>query len=195
MENRQGKPIVLIIGGGFAGLTALHHLRHTLGKQVAITLVDANRDSVNRPTMPEVAFTGRPAAHALFPLDRAVGSDAAVFHHGTIISIDVSLNQVHLRDGHTLVYDYLIIAAGAIHDYDAVTGLDEYGYSVCDESHAVRCWAALQDFTGGAVVIGSAPTRQGTRVKAPVLKVACEGPVGEAMFMMDDYLCQHLLRD
>jgi len=65
---------------------------------------------------------------------------------------------------------YLIVALGPIHDYEAVDGLDKFAYSVCDETHATRLWEALQHFKGGNVVIGSAVTQHGTRVKAPVLK-------------------------
>jgi len=194
-ERDEDKPKILIVGGGFGGLTALHHLQHTLKNRVAITLIDANSHTVNRPTMPEIAFAGKPAAHSLFPLDRAVNSHDAVFRRGTVKTIDPSVNQVHLEDGRSLIYDYLIIAPGAVHDYDAVDGLDAFGYSVCDETHASRLWEALQNFKGGDVVIGSAPTQHGTRVKAPILKAACEGPVGEAMFMMDYFMRKHELRE
>ena len=76
-KSNENKPKILIIGGGFGGLTALHHLEHHLKKKVVITLIDANSDSVNRPTMPEIAFAGKPAAHALFPLDKAVNAHDA----------------------------------------------------------------------------------------------------------------------
>ena len=194
-RNNENKPKILIIGGGFGGLTALHHLKHYLKEKVNITLIDANSDSVNRPTMPEIAFAGKPAAHALFPLDKAVNAHSAEFHRGSVKRIDASMNQVYLEDGHNLVYDYLIIAPGAVHDFDAVNGLDEFGYSVCDENHAARLWDALQDFKGGNVVIGSALTQHGTRVKAPILTAACEGPVGEAMFMMDYLMIKRDIRD
>jgi len=194
-RNNRDKPRVLIIGGGFAGLTALHHLQHSLKKLVFITLIDSNSNSVNRPTMPEIAFAGKPAAHALFPLDKAVNVHGAEFHRGTVTGIDASISQVRLEDGRSLIYDYLIIAPGAVHDYDAVEGLDKFGYSVCDETHASQLWESLQTFKGGNVVIGSAPTQHGSRVQAPILTAACEGPVGEAMFMMDYLMRKSDVRD
>lgn len=194
-HKNKDKAHIVIIGGGFAGLTALHNLQHILGNHAAITLIDANSNSVNRPTMPEVAFTGKPASHTLFPLNHAVNSRNSIFHQGRVKKIEPELNQVLLEDGNSLNYDYLLVAPGAVHDYDAVEGLDEFGYSVCDEVHASHLWEALQNFKGGNIVIGSAPTKQGTRVKAPILKAACEGPIGEAMFMLDFFMKKHHLRD
>ena len=55
-ESNDSNSNVVIIGGGFAGLTALHHLQHSLGTRISLTLIDANSHSVNRPTMPEIAF-------------------------------------------------------------------------------------------------------------------------------------------
>ncbi len=194
MSNKANNPKIIIVGGGFAGLTALHHLTHHLGGKADITLIDKNADSVNRPTMPEVAFDGKPVAHSLFPLKRAVGHHAK-FVQGTVRSVEPEKNQVNLKGGKSFKYDYLILTPGPIHAFSSVAGLEEFGYSVCDEAHATHLWKSLQDFVGRDIVIGSAPTSHGTRVKAPVLLAACEGPIGEAMFMMDHYLRHEKQRD
>jgi len=82
------------------------------------------------------------------------------------------------------------VATGAVKDYQAVAGLEEQGYSVCDDAHAPALWQALEAFTGGPIVTGAAPSTWGTRVKAPSLLAACEGPIGEVAFMAHHDLSQ-----
>ncbi len=193
-EKGEGRPKIVVVGGGFGGLTALHHLHDALGTRAEITLVDRSSCSVNRPTMPEIAFAGKPAEHALFPMERATNAHQATFVQGKVESVDPRAKRVLLEGGGSLPYDYLLLTPGAVKEYDAIGGLEEFGFSICDEAHASHLWEALQTFKGGKVVIGSAPTKHGTRVKAPVLLAACEGPIGEAMFMMDFFMRERGIR-
>ena len=185
---------IIIVGGGFAGLSALHHLKQHLRHKAVIKLVDKNAHSVNRPVMPEIALDGKPIAHSLFPLSQAVGHHAE-FVRGEVRSVDVYINQISLKDGRVLKYDFLLLAPGPVHDFGAVAGLEEHGYSVCDGLHAEHLWNAFDNFIGANIVIGTAPTPQGTRVEAPKLVAACEGPVGELMFMVDHHLKKNKMRD
>jgi len=111
-------------------------------------------------------------------------ANMAAFEPGEVLSIDADKKIVKLDTGVELKYDYLIIATGAIKDYDAIKGFRDYGYSVCDDEQAVRLNERLKTFEGGAVVTGAAKSEFGTMVKAPNLKAPCEGPIGEIMFMM-----------
>ncbi len=190
-SGTRSTPHVVIVGGGFAGLTVLNHLRRLLHGRVRITLIDKSPHAVNRPMMPEIAFGGTAPQKSRFPMAPAVVSEDASYFPGVVTAIDTVHNGVHLEDGQSLAYDILVLAPGPVHDYAAVPGLEDFGYSICDEAHASALWQALRGFSGGKVVIGAAPTRHGSRIKAPILKAACEGPVGEAMFMMDHRLRHH----
>jgi sulfide:quinone oxidoreductase len=59
---------------------------------------------------------------------------------------------------------------------------------MCDDNHAPKLWEALENFKGGTINIGSAKSSWGTRVEIPNWIAPCEGPIGEAMFMIDYYL-------
>lgn len=176
----EAKPQLVILGGGFAGLRALFRLQGLAD----ITLVDPRSTSLSKPGLPEVAFAGRPVHQVRFPLRRLVERHGARFAESAAVHIDPERKKVSLASGDDLSYDYLFVALGATKDYDAIPGFREHGYSPCDDTQAPRLWEALETFAGGPVVVGSAPTATGTRVQAPKLLAACEGPIGEAMFML-----------
>ncbi len=175
----EGRPRLVILGGGFAGLRILFHLHETMD----VTLVDPRSTSLSKPTLPEVALAGKPVDHARFPLAPVVRRHGARYVGAEATRIDPDLRLVVLAGGETLAYDYLVVTAGAVKDYGAISGLEEHGYSVCDDTHAPALWRAIDEFGGGPVVTGAARSTWGSRVDAPALAAPCEGPVGEVAFM------------
>ncbi len=185
---------VVIVGGGFAGLRALYRLR-SLGDRVDITLVDPRSTSLARPSLPEVAFAAKPVEHARFPLAHAVTRSGARFVQRGVDHVRVTEHQVVLDNDETLPYDFLLLALGARKAYDDVVGFSSHGYSLCDDEQAPRLAQALDDFTGGPIVIGAAKSVWGTRVEVPHLAAPCEGPVAEIMFMLDHELRRRGMRE
>lgn len=193
-QTSSGRQRVVILGGGFAGLRAAYRLG-SLTEQADLVLVDPRATSLSRPALPEVALAGKPVEHARFPLASAAARAGARFQHRAVQRVDAADRQVVLDDGDTLAYDHLLVALGATKDYDAIPGYREFGYSLCDDTEAPRLAEALDGFTGGPVVIGSAKSVWGTRVQVPQLAAPCEGPVAEIMFMVDHELRRRGLRD
>jgi sulfide:quinone oxidoreductase len=173
------RPKLVVLGGGFAGLRLLFHLYRI----AEITLVDPRPTSLAKPMLVEVALAGKPVEHSRFPLAPVVTRHHARFVCDTARWIDPGARTVILAGGETLGYDYLAVATGAVKNYQAIAGLEEHGYSVCDDRHAPALWQALEGFTGGPIVTGAAPSTWGTRITVPSLLAACEGPIGEAAFM------------
>ncbi|MBX3062524.1 MAG: NAD(P)/FAD-dependent oxidoreductase [Anaerolineae bacterium] len=108
---------VVIIGGGFGGLTAAKAFRNA--DDVEITLVDRRNFHLFQPLLYQVATGGLSPANIAAPL-------RSIFRHrrnvrtvlGEVTDIDVANKQVILADtGSTLPYDTLIIATGAQHHY------------------------------------------------------------------------------
>ncbi len=191
----KDKKQIIILGGGFAGLTALHHLHKAIGSKAEIKLIDKRKTSVNRPTLPEVALAGKPGKHAVFPFSRAIHKSEAEFVNAEVVKIDADKQAIDLSTGDSLHYDYLLVAMGAVHDYKAIPGFNEHAYSVCDVNKAKQLWKRMKSFSGGKVVVGSSYSPAGSRVDAPKLAAVCEGPVGEIMFMVDQYLRRAKLRE
>ena len=184
---------IIIIGGGFAGLRAFYRLNKQ--KYLDITIIDKRSKSVEKPSLPEVAFSGKDVNKVLIDLKEIVEHHHGDYINDEVIKINPELNHIHLKNGEKLTYDYLIIAAGAYKAFDAIKGFNEFGYSMCDEHYAVKLWDKLKSFKGGNIVIGTAKSTFGNRVDAPKLLEPCEGPVGEAMFMIDHLLRHKELRE
>lgn len=188
------KQKIIIIGGGFAGLRAYYQLnKHN--HNLKITIIDKRTKSLEKPSLPEVAFAGKDVEHTLIDLDSIIEHHGGNYINDEVIKINPKLSHIHLSKGNKIDYDYLIIATGAIKAFGDITGFNDYGYSMCDDKHAVQLWDKLKNFKGGDVVIGTAKSTFGTRVKAPQLVAPCEGPIGEAMFMIDYYLRKKNLRE
>lgn len=185
---------IIIIGGGFAGLRAYYHLTKEKNN-LDITVVDKRKQLLEKPALPEVAFAGKPVEGVLIDLEPAITHKGGKFIQDEVIKINPKLKHIHLKNGDKLDYDYLIIATGAIKAFNAIEGFKDYGYSMCDDKHAVKLWDVVKNFNGGNIVIGTAKSEFGHRVKAPELIAPCEGPIGEAMFMIDYDLRKRKIRE
>ena len=108
-------PHLVVIGGGFAGLSAAKALRR---KPVRVTLVDRRNHHLFQPLLYQVATAtlspGDIASAIRWILRRA---DNVRVILGNVDAIDVAARRVHLDDGATLHYDYVIVATGARHAY------------------------------------------------------------------------------
>jgi len=183
---------LVIIGWGFWGLRTFYNL--AWNKNFEITLIDRRETSSMKPAMPEVAFEGKAVEKTRFPLKPVIEGKWATFINDEVIKIDPKAQIVKTKNSE-IEYDYLVVTAGAKKDFGAIKGLEENGYSMCDDEHAPKLWEALKNFKGGKITIGSAKSSWGTRVKIPNWVAPCEGPIGEAMFMIDHYLRKKGLRE
>ncbi|GET29428.1 NAD(P)/FAD-dependent oxidoreductase [Prolixibacter sp. SD074] len=182
------KKRIIIIGGGFGGITAMHALKKQLGHEVEVILIDYRANTLNKPRLPDVAIKGESIEHARFLMKKAVKQDGYNLIQETVKKIDAKNQKVFLSEGGIEEYDYLILATGVEKHYSGIEGFTEFGYSVCDDVQAPRLYRRLQKFKGGPVFIGSMPYKSGTRIDAPKLLAPCEGPVGEVMFMLQEFL-------
>jgi NADH dehydrogenase len=108
-------PRVIIIGGGFGGLSAARQLR---GARVDVTILDRRNHHVFQPLLYQVAMA------VLSPGDIASPIRWILRHQpnvevllGEVDRVDPDLKKVHLTDGAEFRYDYLVVAAGATHAY------------------------------------------------------------------------------
>ncbi len=189
------KKRIIIVGGGFGGITAMHALKKQLGHNIDVVLIDYRSETLNKPRLPDVAIKGENVEHVRFLMKDAVKQDGYLLIQETVLKIDALAKKVYLKEGGIETYDYLILAPGIEKHYSGIDGFREFGYSICDDIQAPRLWRKLQSFKGGPVFIGSMPYKSGSRVDAPKLLAPCEGPVGEIMFLLNDFLKKKGLGD
>lgn len=105
---------VVIIGGGFGGLSAARALAKA---NVTITLIDRRNHHLFQPLLYQVATAALNASDIAYPIRAALAKQKnARVLLATAKSIDVAAKRVELDDG-ALEYDYLILATGATHSY------------------------------------------------------------------------------
>ena len=108
-------PHVVIIGGGFGGLSAARALRNA---DVRVTLLDRRNHHVFQPLLYQVATAtlspGDIAAPIRWILRRAKNVRVLL---AEAARIDIGTRRVELTDGAALDYDWLIVATGSSHAY------------------------------------------------------------------------------
>ncbi|HUZ27140.1 MAG TPA: NAD(P)/FAD-dependent oxidoreductase [Streptosporangiaceae bacterium] len=132
--SRTGGPRVLVIGGGFAGLSALDALQ---GGGAAVTLVDRNVYSTFQPLLYQVATAGLTSADVAYPLWSVTRKTGARFHKGTLVEADFANRIARLDDGAELPYDYLILATGVGANFFGIPGADKNSMSLYTRRDAV----------------------------------------------------------
>jgi NADH dehydrogenase len=113
---------VVIIGGGFGGLTAAQSLRKA---PVRITLVDARNHHLFQPLLYQVAMAGLSPADIAAPIRSVVRDQRNVsVILGEARAVDLAARSVRVEFDvevgaapETLHYDYLILAVGARNHY------------------------------------------------------------------------------
>ncbi|MGH6623708.1 MAG: NAD(P)/FAD-dependent oxidoreductase [Burkholderiaceae bacterium] len=114
IETHSGRPQVVIVGGGFGGLSAARGLAHAA---VDITLVDCANHHTFQPLLYQVATAGLSAPQIASPIRhilRAQGNVRVLLDEA--IAVDAAARQLQLSTM-TLAYDYLVVATGVTHSY------------------------------------------------------------------------------
>jgi NADH:ubiquinone reductase (H+-translocating) len=130
----QSGPHVVIIGGGFAGLSALNALASA---PVAVTLVDRNVYSTFQPLLYQVATAGLTSTDVAYPLWSVTRKTGARFHKGELAEVDAGQQRVRLDDGTELGYDYLILATGVSANFFGIPGADKHTMSMYTRRDAI----------------------------------------------------------
>ncbi len=113
--TNTGKHRVVIIGGGFGGLSAAQALQ---GADVEITLIDRRNHHLFQPLLYQVATTALSPSEIAWPIRQLVRSRPEITTLlGEVTGVDSAAKHVVLDDDTTVPYDSLIIATGARHAY------------------------------------------------------------------------------
>jgi NADH dehydrogenase len=104
---------VIIIGGGFGGLTAARSIRHA-----DVTLIDRTNHHLFQPLLYQVATTALSPGDIAWPLRTLFRSQPNVrVIMDDVVSVDRAARMVYLQDSSPIAFDRLIVAPGSRHAY------------------------------------------------------------------------------
>lgn len=129
-------PHVVVIGGGFGGLSATE----TLAKEgFRVTLIDRHPYNTFQPLLYQVATGGLNAGDVTYSLRYFSARYRNVnFRRTTAIGLDHEKREVLCDDGVNIGYDYLIIANGITTNHFGIPGASEYSVSMYTRAEALR---------------------------------------------------------
>ena len=121
VKNLPPRPRVVIVGGGFAGLSAGMALANMA---VDVTLVDRRNHHTFQPLLYQVALAVLSPADIAQPIRSIFSKKRNVeVLMDEVVNIEPNDRRVLLGSGAKLNYDYLILATGSTHSY---FGKDEW---------------------------------------------------------------------
>ncbi len=113
-SKKSSLPVVVIIGGGFGGLSAARSLKNA---PVQVILVDRTNHHLFQPLLYQVATAGLSPADIAKPIRSILRNQRNVTCvMAEVSAIDVDARTVTSAQG-TFHYDFLILATGARHSY------------------------------------------------------------------------------
>ncbi len=166
----NGRPRVLILGGGFAGVGAAQKLEHA---DAEVVLVDRHDYHTFQPLLYQLA-TGlletTAVGHSL--RDLLSRHENTVVHKARVTAIDLDQRTVEFDEIGPISYDYLVFALGAEVNFFGTAGAPDHAFPMYTLPHAVHLkdhllerWEAvdrdpslLADGALNVVVVGGGPT-------------------------------------
>src|SRR5262245_15140914 len=117
--NASKTPVVVIVGGGFAGLSAAKALKHA---PVRVLLIDRTNHHLFQPLLYQVAICTLSPAQIAAPIREILAPQRnTTVIMGEVVGVDKTNQLVYVRnddrDRVEVHYDYLILATGATHSY------------------------------------------------------------------------------
>jgi NADH dehydrogenase len=168
--NGGGRPRVLILGGGFAGVGAAQKLAKA---DAEVVLVDRHDYHTFKPLLYQLATglledTG--VGHSLRDLLNDQSNTSV--HKATVIAIDLGQREVRFEEMPPIRYDYLVLGLGAEVNFFGTEGAETHSlplYTLPDavrlKQHVLERWEAadrdpslVADGALNVVVVGGGPT-------------------------------------
>lgn len=110
-RTAQGKPEVLIVGGGVAGIELAAALASLAPGSSRVTMIAPGQDFVYKPLAVEEPFGGSPTPR--FELAPLLSELDAGLVRGSLERVDTAAREIHLAGAESLSYDVLAVCIGA----------------------------------------------------------------------------------
>jgi sulfide:quinone oxidoreductase len=141
----------LILGGGVGGLTVANELRRRLTRADRVVVVERNPIHVFAPSFLWVASGSRRPSQIQKPV-RDLLRPGIELVAGIVESID-GVKRSAVIDGREIAADVMVVALGTELSPESIPGLAEGGHNFYTLAGAQSLNAALEDFSGGKVLV------------------------------------------
>lgn len=129
-------PHVVVVGGGFAGVSATSELSK---EGFRVTLFDRHPYNTFQPLLYQVATGGLNAGDVTYSLRYFAAKHPGVrFRRAAVVGIDHDAKEVICDDGIRVGYDYLIIGNGITTNHFGIPGAAEYTMSMYTRGEALK---------------------------------------------------------
>jgi NADH dehydrogenase len=125
---------VVIVGAGFAGLSAVGQLRKA---GLHVTVIDKHLYSTFQPLLYQVATGGLNPGDVAYPVGGFTFRRNARYIRGELGAIDQARRVARLEDGREVGYDYLVLATGVSANYFGVQGAAENTFGLYSRTDAI----------------------------------------------------------
>ena len=121
---RTESPRVVIVGGGFAGMSLARIL---LKEDLQVVILDRHNYHTFQPLLYQVSTSGLEPDSIAYPLRKITrNSKKAIFRLAEVNSINAEANSISTSIG-DLAYDYLVIATGSKTNFFGNKSIEEHG--------------------------------------------------------------------
>jgi len=134
---------IVILGGGFGGLSAARELERILPRDASVEVTLVNRENffLFTPMLHEVAASDLDLATIVSPLRRLLRRTRLFI--GTVEDIDVDAQIVTVAHAggvhrHELAYDHLVVALGAVTNFYGIPGLAAHATTMKSLGDAIQ---------------------------------------------------------
>jgi NADH dehydrogenase len=137
---------IVILGGGFAGVTTAEKLEHVFGadRSVSFTLVSEANALLFTPMLAEVAASSLEPTHISSPLRTSLRRTNVVRRR--VMAIDLNKRCVYLEpdplaradESNELPFDQLVLALGSVSNYLGMKGVEENAFDYKTLLDAIR---------------------------------------------------------
>lgn len=147
-------PRVVVIGGGFAGISLVKKLKN---KPVQIVVLDKNNFHQFQPLLYQVATSGIEPDSIVFPLRKLFNGYKNVFFRMAMVNEIQSESNTIVTDIGTVEYDHLVIATGSTTNFFGLQDVQQHsvGMKTIQEALDIRS-LILQNFEKAVVTCDEA---------------------------------------
>jgi sulfide:quinone oxidoreductase len=151
---------IVILGGGFAALTAVEVLTKAIGEDDEISLVSVNSEFIFSPALVPMVFGDFKPDDIHFNIRPLLMEHGVKFVQGGVVGIDPMARTVRVVNDwieEIVDYDYLLVALGRSLLVQEVPGFTEHANHLLTPAAAMKLRKAIADFDTGSIVVGLCP--------------------------------------